>query len=51
MEFLLMEAMLSIEGDCPASGVYLPKTEYQELDNVVLGNLLRILNPEELKKA
>jgi type I restriction enzyme M protein len=47
----LMEAMLSIEGDYPPLGGILPKTEYQELDNVVLGNLLRILNPEELKKA
>jgi type I restriction enzyme M protein len=46
-----MEAMLSIEGDYPPLGGILPKTEYQELDNVVLGNLLRILNPEELKKA
>ena len=47
----LMEAMLSIEGDYPPLGGILPKTEYQELDNVVLGNLLRILNQEELKKV
>ena len=29
----------------------LPKGEYQELDNQVLGQLLRTLNPDELKKA
>jgi type I restriction enzyme M protein len=29
----------------------LPKSEYQELDNDVIGQLLRTLNPEELKKA
>jgi len=27
----------------------LPKSEYQELDNAVLGQLLRTLNPDELK--
>jgi len=29
----------------------LPKSEYQELDNAVLGQLLRTLNPDELKKV
>lgn len=29
----------------------LPKSEYQELDNAVLGQLLRTLNPEELKRV
>ena len=29
----------------------LPKSEYQELDNAVLGQLLRTLNPEELKES
>ncbi len=29
----------------------LPKSEYQELDNQVLGDFLRTLNPEELKKV
>jgi type I restriction enzyme M protein len=32
------------------SGV-LPKSEYQELDNAVLGQLLRTLNPDELKRV
>ena len=29
----------------------LPKQEYRELDNEILGQLLRALNPEELKKV
>ena len=29
----------------------LPKSEYQELDNQVLGQLLRTLNPDELKRV
>jgi hypothetical protein len=29
----------------------LPKGEYSDLDNEVLGQLLRTLNPEELKQA
>lgn len=29
----------------------LPKKEYRELDNEILGQLLRALNPEELKKV
>jgi len=45
----LYEAMDSIEADYENLRGILPKNEYQELDNDVLGQLLRILNPEELK--
>jgi len=47
----LIEAMESIEADYENLQGVLPKNEYQELDNAVLGQLLRTLNPEELKKA
>lgn len=47
----IIEAMESIESDYDNLRGVLPKTEYQELDNAVLGQLLRKLNPEELKKA
>ena len=43
--------MESIEADYETLRGVLPKAEYQELDNEVLGRLLRTLNPEELKKA
>lgn len=45
----IIEAMESIEGDYASLRGVLPKSEYQELDNSVLGQLLRTLNPEELK--
>jgi len=47
----IIEAMESIEADYDNLRGVLPKTEYQELDNQVLGQLLRTLNPEELKKV
>jgi type I restriction enzyme M protein len=45
----IIEAMESIEKDYDNLRGILPKSEYQELDNQVLGQLLRTLNPEELK--
>ena len=47
----IIEAMESIEKDYTSLKEVLPKTEYRELDNEVLLDLLRLLNPEELKKA
>jgi type I restriction enzyme M protein len=47
----IIEAMESIEGDYENLRGVLPKSEYQELDNSVLGQLLRTLNPEELKRV
>ncbi len=47
----IIDAMESIEADYTGLHGVLPKAEYQELDNVVLGQLLRNLNPEELKTA
>jgi len=47
----IIEAMESIEADYENLRGVLPKSEYQELDNGVLGQLLRTLNPEELKKV
>ena len=47
----LIDAMESIEADYENLRGVLPKSEYQELDNAVLGQLLRTLNPEELKRA
>ena len=45
----LIRAMESIEDDYESLRGVLPKGEYQELDNTVLGQLLRTLNPDELK--
>ncbi|NLN60869.1 MAG: N-6 DNA methylase, partial [Deltaproteobacteria bacterium] len=45
----IISAMESIEADYESLRDVLPKSEYQELDNAVLGQLLRTLNPEELK--
>ena len=45
----LIRAMESIEDDYESLRGVLPKSEYQELDNAVLGQLLRTLNPDELK--
>ena len=47
----LIEAMESIEEDYENLRGVLPKNEYQELDDEVLGQLLRILNPDELKRV
>ncbi|CDQ09491.1 N-6 DNA methylase [Acidithiobacillus ferrivorans] len=47
----IIEAMESIEADYDNLRGILPKGEFQELDNQVLGQLLRTLNPEELKKV
>lgn len=47
----IIEAMESIEADYENLRGVLPKSEYQELDNQVLGQLLRTLNPDELKKV
>jgi len=46
----VIDAMESIEGDYETLRGVLPKQEYRELDNEILGQLLRALNPEELKK-
>jgi type I restriction enzyme M protein len=44
-------AMESIEADYENLRGVLPKGEYQELDNDVLGQLLRTLDPDELRRA
>lgn len=47
----VIDAMESIETDYETLRGVLPKKEYRELDNEILGQLLRTLNPEELKKV
>ena len=47
----IIDAMESIEADYETLRGVLPKAEYQELDNAVLGQLLRTLNPEVLKRS
>ena len=47
----IIEAMESIEADYESLRSALPKDEYRELDNDVLGQLLRTLDPEELKQV
>ncbi len=47
----IQHAMETIEEDYAGLKGVLPKGEYAELDNEVLGQLLRTLNPEELKRA
>ncbi len=47
----IIEAMESIEADYESLRGILPKSEYQELDNAVLGQVLRTLNPDELKRV
>ena len=44
-------AMESIEKDYETLRGQLPKAEYKELDNEILGQLLRTLNPDQLKEA
>ena len=45
----IIAAMQSIEEDYDALSGNLPKDEYRDLGNGILGELLRALNPEELK--
>ena len=47
----IINAMESIAADYETLRGVLPKKEYRELDNEILGQLLRTLNPEELKKV
>jgi len=47
----IIAAMESIESDYESLRDTLPKSEYQELDNAVLGQLLRTLNPDELRRV
>ncbi len=47
----IIQAMDSIEADYTNLRNQLPKQEYNNIPNDVLGMLLRTLNPEELKKA
>lgn len=47
----IIEAMESIETDYENLRNTLPKNEYRELNNEVLGQLLRTLNPEELQRV
>ncbi len=47
----IIEAMESIEADYENLRGVLPMNEYQELDNQIIGQLLRTLNPDELKKV
>ena len=47
----IIAAMESIEADYESLRGVLPRSEYQELSNDVLGQLLRTLNPDELKQV
>jgi len=47
----IIDAMEAIEEDYETLKGVLPKSEYQELDNAVLGNLLRTFNDPALKTA
>jgi len=47
----VIQAMESIESDYASLVGALPKSEYQELDSDVLGQLLRTLNPDELNRV
>lgn len=47
----IIKAMESIEKDYSNLAGQLPKNEYRSIPNDVLGQLLRTLNPDELKKA
>lgn len=47
----IINAMESIEKDYTGLQGQLPKTEYRDIPNDVLGQLLRTLNPDELKDA
>ena len=47
----IINAMESIEKDYTGLTGQLPKQEYRDIPNDVMGQLLRTLNPDELKKA
>ena len=47
----IMDAMDSIESNYKSLRGVLPKNEYQKLDNDTLGDILRLLNPDELKQV
>ena len=47
----VIDAMEFIEEDNESLRGVLPKSEYRELSNEIMGELLRALNPEELKKV
>ena len=47
----IINAMESIEKDYTSLKGQLPKQEYRDIDGQILGQLLRTLNPDELKKA
>lgn len=47
----IINAMEAVEEDYPALKGVLPKTEYQSLENDVLGNVLRIFNDPALQDA
>jgi type I restriction enzyme M protein len=47
----IINAMEAVEDDYPALKGVLPKTEYQSLENDVLGNVLRIFNDPALQNA
>ncbi|MFZ4689568.1 MAG: N-6 DNA methylase [Polymorphobacter sp.] len=47
----VIAAMDAVEADYPALQGVLPKTEYQSLENDVLGNVLRIFNDPALQSA
>ena len=47
----IMDAMESIESNYHSLRGVLPKNEYQKLDNDPLGEILRLLNPDELKQV
>ena len=47
----IVEAMDSIESNYGSLRGVLPKNEYQRLDNDTLGDILRLLNPDELKQV
>ncbi len=47
----LVDAMESIEAHYGSLRGVLPKNEYQNLDNDTLGDILRLLNPDELKQV
>ena len=47
----LVDAMESIESNYKSLRGVLPKNEYQKLDKDTLGDILRLLNPDELKQV
>ena len=47
----IMDAMDSIESNYKSLRGVLPKNEYQKLDKDTLGDILRLLNPDELRQV